>query len=378
MTTSKQVFLVTRLTVLVLSGTLDAVEAGVSAEPPARWVTVGVVRLANSAMVEERLRLHGYNVVVIESEPEVPRDFFASRFDLDVLIVPFWDPTSRIATARIHRRGTRSPLHFERTGDRALADLGDALVEFLSTPNAIQFITSKREVSASDLRADPPDQGVKTAVFKAQQLIAAGNCRLAIEELKGALAMEAEDDQIHYNLAFCYKQVGDRTQMLYHAKEGHRINPQNGAISILMGNEYWSAGHRRSAIASYQSALLSPSTRSVANWNLAIVYGRTGNIEKLKVHLNAISTASPKYKDAQGWLASMEEAERKASRRVRWMGTAAICFLAVTTALLILVVVRQLKRALASKLELRVEIATAVISGLFTILTSLLTWIYGR
>jgi len=377
MSKAKAVFLFVGLVAIILSG-----RAFPSAPPtiPTRLITVGVVHpiSAGSAWIEERLKSNGYSVRLVESEPSNFQGFFATNADIDFVIVPFSDPGAKIAMARIYQRETLYPVSLQRSGDQALPDLGDAIVEFLSTPRAIWSVAHEKEKSLLDAKSRLPAQAFRADMFKAQQLMDAGNYSAAIEELGKALAMEPADDQVHYNLAFCYKHIGDKGRMLYHAKEAHAINPLNSAVNILLGNDYLSNGQLQLAIAAYKSALPFPPTRSIANWNLAVAYGKTGDVEKVKKHLGAISTSAAEYENAQAWLATMDESERKAAGRIRLIGILGVAFFAATTALLIFIVVRQLRRALTSKVELRVEMATAIIGGLFTILSSLLTWIYGR
>ena len=322
----------------------------------------------------------GYRVAVLPGANGAAQDWFVKDSQLDALILPTWDSSSREATALVYFRGSPNPRSVRHVGTVASRETGSKVVEILSSSalmlGPVVAPTNETEGNARDPAA------VRNEVLTALGLMSESKYTEALVFLERAIAVEPNDTQILYNLALCNQKLGKELQARTYIDRAYRLDGHHAGINILLGNEALARGQLPDAVAHYEIARQSPATASVANWNLAVVYNRMGRPEKVRAHLMAVSDTSVQQFDAQRWLALIDtkvNAVRLASEaRTRWLARAGLIAFGGVAVMLGFGMWRLLKQTRLPRKELALQLIPTFVSAILAALSAVLPQLLGN
>lgn len=353
----------------------------VDPDVPHHFLRVAVVKTSDNAQVArvitDTLEGDGYQVEVLSGGDRPSREWLAARADLDAVVSASWNAPANEARALLHTHGSAAPRSVSQTGDNAQREVAASILELLAE------LTSTLPISAdATAPALSGTAAVRNDVLAALRLMSASKYSEAVPLLQKALAAGPNDVQILYNLALCEQKLGRTTQMHQYLDEAYRIDPRNGAVNILLGNEQLDRRRLTDAVAHYEIAKQSPGTRSLASWNLAVAYNQMGRADKVSEQLKAVSSTSTQALETQKLLALIDEnveAERRASRQrtrlLAWLASGGFAALAVTLSILLW---RLVKQAKLTKQERALQLLPTVASAVMAILSALLPLLLAR
>lgn len=374
-------------TVLVFVGLTGFAQYAFSSDAPDvphHLVQVGVVRTPDNANVANAIANSaegaGYRVAVLSSADAAARDWLAENRQLDALVRPTWDPSSKEATALVFFRGFTDPRSVRRVGSDAGRAVGTAVVEVLSG-SALMLGPVGAPTIATDGNGTGP-AAVRDDVMAALRLMSASKYAEALVFLDRAQAVEPNDTQILYNLALCYQKLGNEAQSRAYVDKVHHLDANHGGINILLGNDALAHGQLADAVAHYEIARKSPASASVANWNLAVAYNRMGRAEKVREHLAAVSDMSAQAFDSQRWLtlidAKVNDVRIASEARTRWLARAGVVAFGAVAVMLGFGMWRLIKKAKPSKKELVLQLVPILASAILTAVSAVLPQLLGK
>ncbi len=120
----------------------------------------------------------------------------------------------------------------------------------------------------------------------------------AIQYYKEALKYDAENPDIHFNLAKAYAEVKDINNAIKHYEEAVQLNPRDISsyyeLAVLQDNQ----GYVKEAIASYEKVLDLNPKHLKAIFGLGTLYGVQGNLEQSIHYLTQAIKLDPMFVDA--------------------------------------------------------------------------------
>jgi Tfp pilus assembly protein PilF len=367
--------------ILVALAACAADAFAVDPDVPHHFLRVGVVQTNDSAqiarVITNTLEGAGYQVEVLSSADSPARDWLADRTDLDAVVRASWDAPAKEATALLYTHGSKAPRWVRQTGDNAPRAAAASILELLAEATSTLPISADTTAPALSGTA-----AVRNDVLAALRLMSASKYSEALPLLQKALAAEPSDVQILYNLSLCEQKLGRTAEMHRYLNEAYRIDPRNGAVNILLGNERLARGQLSDAVAYYEIAKQSPGTSSLASWNLAVAYSQMGRADKVSEQLKAVSITSTQALETRKWQALIDEkveAERRASiqrtRLLAWVASGGFAALAVTLSILLW---RLVKQAKLTKRERALQLLPTVGSAVLSILSALLPLLLAK
>jgi tetratricopeptide (TPR) repeat protein len=213
--------------------------------------------------------------------------------------------------AWVYTQGVESRREFRAS---SADNLKSAIVEYLGSREMQMARINVRPKSGDDFSgridrglvfvhaAERPDRATADS---------AADYRRALAEFKGALAIEPRSAITHYNLAYCYKRIGDQAKYRDHVKLGLECDPENTALKNEKALIAIADGKPDEGIPILRGL---PQDSPLYQLNLAWAYAQTGRPERAKEILKSIwmQDADPSLVEvADHRLRDLEEKEKK-------------------------------------------------------------------
>lgn len=255
-------------------------------------------------------RLRKYDIVakMLVKDGKSPQELFSEREELDFIIEGSvtGQGKSCLAIAHIHERGKSKSQDLELRGETAGIDLTAAIIEYVASNSAIGSLVNERRQGAQEKLRDDPDDFDSLMILG---LATAGDSAWsrAIDYFRRALAVNRDDAQVHYNLAICYKNIGDKSKELLHLRTVLELDRDNESASIAIGNHFLEIGQYGKALGEYEKWLESPKNSSLVHWNLAVLHVRRGKLDLAQTQLDSIPATSFYFAEARAWSDSLQQ-----------------------------------------------------------------------
>jgi tetratricopeptide (TPR) repeat protein len=137
-----------------------------------------------------------------------------------------------------------------------------------------------------------------TLCQKAQQAVAHGKNELARQYFQHALALEADDPDIHYGMATVCFLLNDLDTSVHHFAEVTRLDPHRAGAYINLGAVYNRLEQYDEAIPYLRRGIQLDMNRAEGYYNLGLVYRRKGQLDMAVQAYREAVRVNPRMADA--------------------------------------------------------------------------------
>lgn len=178
--------------------------------------------------------------------------------------------------------------------------------------NAVNLVS----VPPASLPADPASESsnVENGARQANQsldLIEQGRYSEAVLQYQAALKTNADDEDLHYNLAIAYARLGRTNEAVREYEAALKIFPDYAAVHNNLGNLLLAMGRADDAVAHLRAALESTPDNALAHNNLGTALAHERNYDEAALQFTEALRLDTNYLEARFNLASAHLALKK-------------------------------------------------------------------
>jgi len=351
-----------------------------------------VKSLTNSLV--SALRAEQFEVQVLSDGQRNPREHLEQNPSTYHIIADLLTDESSGVQATVYTQGIASPRRFKAEG---VPKLAGQVLEYLESEEMVRLRVEMGGLFR-DLSATEPDKKFAAYIrLGINHLLVKNNLDEAIRAFEEAEKIKKDSAVPHFNLALCYRRKGDVEKSRQQVQTGLQLDPENHDLRNQKAVLLMADGNFREAIVILEDLR---DDDPIVQWNLAYSYSQNGELDKAERHLGKIIELHAdgsmrmiakdqlqelqKKKDELQKELQKKENSLKITMRGLWIALVGLVCVGIIA--LIVVFVRRASRQVtttgklkpADALTLKVQITIALVSGLFSILTLVLTYIFSR
>lgn len=321
--------------------------------------------------LRERLVAERFRVVLVERPVADPRGFLEEGREVVHLITALrvGGEEGEVGTT-LYTRGAPTPERFE-----------PAPVETL-VARVRAFLISRRAVDLRLAAAGESDDPYQRALREGLRLMEEReSAPAAVAAFEKAAELRPDEPVPHLNLALTYKRLGQQVLRRRHVEAGLDLDPANPALRNEKALLHIMDGDLQAAAVVLEDL---PQDDPVVLWNLAYVYGQMQQMDRAKTYFRKVAELEADRELSVVARGRFEELERKEERlgavsKGLWVALAGLG--GVLAVALIVLIARRLGRhtrdaeglSPGDRLAVRVQVGLAIVSGLFSIVTVVLS-----
>lgn len=280
--------------------------------------------------------------------------------------------------ASVYTQTTPTPKRFQTS---KVSYLVAQVREYLESEEMVRLRIGMREIP-ENISALAQDKQYAAHIQRGlHYMLEKNDLNEAINAFEAASEVKPDSAIPHLNLALCYKRKGENEKSRQHVESGLKIDPQNRDLRNQEALLLMTEDRFKEAIIILEDL---PEDDPIILWNLAYAYFQVKELGKAKEHLQKIVELDADQSImiiAKARLTELNENKKKLQRTKSALWIALSGLGCVGASALIIVIVRRAGKQVTGSvklkpgdaLALKVQVSIALVSGLFSILTLVLT-----